>query len=66
MYIELSVELNCNYGCSVHVYIIFFIFISWFPDGLTVRNWSLIYSGGTLRLTVRNCRQEWIPVGQPT
>ena len=21
MYIELSVELNCNYGCSVHVYI---------------------------------------------
>ena len=26
------------------MYIMFFIFISWFPDGLTVRNLSLIYS----------------------
>jgi len=31
MYIELSVELNCNYGCSVHVYIIFLSLLVGFP-----------------------------------
>ena len=43
---------------NLHVDIIFFTFISWFPDGYTIRN--------PFTFLDMACRQESIPVGQPS